>query len=180
MRDDVRNVVALDASDGDERQGDVGNHPIKIIEGYSGANVLFGLRRVNGADPDIVRTRKPPFRTARGGRSLCRHRQAGGPARRGQGGGARGEGMSELLHSPDAELAALKARVARLERLEEQVYFQERTLSALNEAITLQQRQLDDLQGRMEAVEEKFRELWELVGNEGGEATVPPHYMKLA
>ena len=44
--------------------------------------------------------------------------------------------MSELLHSPDAELAALKARVARLERLEEQVYFQERTLSALNEAIT--------------------------------------------
>ena len=87
--------------------------------------------------------------------------------------------MSELLHSPDAELAALKARVARLERLEEQVYFQERTLSALNEAITLQQRQLDDLQGRMEAVEEKFRELWELVGNEGGEATVPPHYMKL-
>ena len=42
--------------------------------------------------------------------------------------------MSELLHSPDAELAALKARVARLERLEEQVYFQERTLSALNEA----------------------------------------------
>ena len=69
---------------------------------------------------------------------------------------------------------------ARLERLEEQVYFQERTLSALNEAITLQQRQLDDLQGRMEAVEEKFRELWELVGNEGGEATVPPHYMKLA
>ena len=88
--------------------------------------------------------------------------------------------MSELLHSPDAELAALKARVARLERLEEQVYFQERTLSALNEAITLQQRQLDDLQGRMEAVEEKFRELWDLVGNEGGEATVPPHYMKLA
>ena len=30
--------------------------------------------------------------------------------------------MSELLHSPDAELAALKARVARLERLEEQGY----------------------------------------------------------
>ena len=86
--------------------------------------------------------------------------------------------MSELLHSPDAELAALKARVARLERLEEQVYFQERTLSALNEAITLQQRQLDDLQGRMEAVEEKFRELWELVGNEGGEATVPRIIMK--
>lgn len=62
MRDDVRNVVALDASDGDERQGDVGNDPIKIIEGYSGANVLFGLRRVNGADPDIVRTGRPRLR----------------------------------------------------------------------------------------------------------------------
>ena len=132
------------------------------------------------AGMELMKTGSRLSRTARGGRSLCRHRQAGGPARRGQGGGARGEGMSELLHSPDAELAALKARVARLERLEEQVYFQERTLSALNEAITLQQRQLDDLQGRMEAVEEKFRELWELVGNEGGEATVPPHYMKLA
>mgnify|MGYP001542265141 CR=1 FL=1 len=32
--------------------------------------------------------------------------------------------MSELLHSPDAELAALKARVARLERLEEQGYLE--------------------------------------------------------
>ena len=76
--------------------------------------------------------------------------------------------------------APVRAARRCVERLEEQVYFQERTLSALNEAITLQQRQLDDLQGRMEAVEEKFRELWELVGNEGGEATVPPHYMKLA
>lgn len=88
--------------------------------------------------------------------------------------------MSELLHSPDAELAALKARVARLERLEEQVYFQEQTISALNDVITLQQRQLDLLQGRTERIEEKFRELWELVGEEGGEATVPPHYMQLS
>ena len=54
MRDDVRNVVALDAPNGDERQGDVGGHPIKVVEGYRGAYVLFGLRRVNGADPDIV------------------------------------------------------------------------------------------------------------------------------
>ncbi|MFR3456994.1 MAG: SlyX family protein [Bilophila wadsworthia] len=88
--------------------------------------------------------------------------------------------MSELLHSPDAELAALKARVARLERLEEQVYFQERTLSALNEAITLQQRQLDDLQGRMEAVEEKFRELWELVATKAAKRPCPSHYMSSA
>lgn len=88
--------------------------------------------------------------------------------------------MSEFLQTHDAEIAALKIRIARLERLEEQVYFQEQTISALNDVITLQQRQLDSLQGRMERVEEKFRELWELVGEEGGESTVPPHYMQLS
>ncbi len=88
--------------------------------------------------------------------------------------------MSEFLHTDESEMAALKARIARLERLEEQVYFQEQTISALNDVITLQQRQLDLLQGRTERIEEKFRELWELVGEEGGEATVPPHYMQLS
>ena len=59
--------------------------------------------------------------------------------------------MSELLHpTPDEEIAALKARVARLERLEEQVYFQEQTLSALNDVITVQQKQLDHYQARLE------------------------------
>ena len=87
--------------------------------------------------------------------------------------------MSEFLHTQDAELAALKARISRLERLEEQVYFQDQTISSLNDVITLQQRQLDNLQDRLEAVEEKFRELWELVGDDGGEATVPPHYLQI-
>lgn len=82
--------------------------------------------------------------------------------------------------SPDEELSALKARVARLERLEEQVYFQERTLSALNDVIAMQQKQVDDSRARLETMEEKFRELWELIGEEGGEATVPPHYMRLS
>lgn len=89
--------------------------------------------------------------------------------------------MSELLHpAPDEELAALKARVNRLERLEEQVYFQEQTIAALNDVITLQQKQLDHHQARLDALEGKFRELWELLGQEGGEATVPPHYMQLS
>lgn len=89
--------------------------------------------------------------------------------------------MSELLHpTPDEELAALKARVNRLERLEEQVYFQEQTIAALNDVITLQQKQLDQHQSRLDALEGKFRELWELLGEEGGEATVPPHYMQLS
>ena len=43
--------------------------------------------------------------------------------------------MSELLRSPDAELAALEARIARLERLEEQVIFRSGRVSALNEAM---------------------------------------------
>ena len=80
----------------------------------------------------------------------------------------------------DEDLAALQARVARLERLEEQVYFQERTLSALNDVLTAQQEQLDDYQVRLEIMEQKFRELWELLGEEGGEATVPPHYLQLS
>lgn len=89
--------------------------------------------------------------------------------------------MSELLHpARDEELAALKARVNRLERLEEQVYFQEQTIAALNDVITLQQKQLDHHQARLDALEGKFRELWELLGQEGGEATVPPHYMQLS
>ena len=44
--------------------------------------------------------------------------------------------MSEFLKTHDAEIAALKIRIARLERLEEQVYFQEQTISALNDVIT--------------------------------------------
>ncbi len=88
--------------------------------------------------------------------------------------------MSEFLHTQDAEIAALKARLARVERLEEQVYFQDQTISELNEVITLQQRQIDNMQGRMEALEGKFRELWELMGEDGGVATVPPHYMQLS
>ena len=69
----------------------------------------------------------------------------------------RRQGMSERLHpTSDEEFAALKARVARLERLEEQVYFQEQTLSELNDVITLQQKQLDHYQARLETLEEKL------------------------
>lgn len=66
---------------------------------------------------------------------------------------------------------------ARLERLEEQVFFQEQTISALNEALTGQQRQLDMLEGRLARAEEKVRTLWEQLGEDGGVLTVPPHYL---
>lgn len=67
--------------------------------------------------------------------------------------------------------------LARLERLEEQVFFQEQTISALNEALTGQQRQLDLLEGRLARAEEKVRTLWEQLGEDGGVLTVPPHYL---
>ena len=65
----------------------------------------------------------------------------------------------------------------RLERLEEQIFFQEQTISALNEALTGQQRQLDLLEGRLARAEEKVRTLWEQLGEDGGVLTVPPHYL---
>ena len=43
----------------------------------------------------------------------------------------------------ETERAEVLARLDRLERLEEQVFFQEQTISALNDALTGQQRQLD-------------------------------------
>ena len=88
--------------------------------------------------------------------------------------------MSEALHHDDEALAALAARLERLERLEEQLFFQEQTANALNGVVTGQQKQIDQLEARLAVMETKFRELWELLGDEGGEATVPPHYMQLS
>ncbi|MFQ8734789.1 MAG: SlyX protein [Bilophila wadsworthia] len=68
--------------------------------------------------------------------------------------------MSELLHSPVPSYA-LKAVSPAWSGWRSRSIFRADAFR-LNEAITLQQRQLDDLQGRMEAVEEKFRELWGL------------------
>ncbi|MEG1610356.1 MAG: SlyX family protein [Bilophila sp.] len=76
----------------------------------------------------------------------------------------------------DAVTADILTRLARLERLEEQAFFQEKNLAALNDALTGQQRQLDLLELRIVRMEEKLLALWEQVGEEGGEATLPPHY----
>ena len=77
----------------------------------------------------------------------------------------------------EAERMEVLARLARLERLEEQVFFQAQPISALNEALTGQQRQLDLLEGRLARAEEKVRPLWEQLGEDGGVLTVPPHYL---
>lgn len=81
----------------------------------------------------------------------------------------------ETAQYPD--VADMLARLSRLERLEEQVFFQERSLNALHEALVLQQAQLDQLETRVERMEEKVRTLWEIVGEDGGETTLPPHYL---
>lgn len=81
----------------------------------------------------------------------------------------------ETAQYPD--VADMLARLSRLERLEEQVFFQERSLNALHEALVLQQAQLDQLENRVERMEEKVRTLWEIVGEDGGETTLPPHYL---
>ena len=77
----------------------------------------------------------------------------------------------------ETERAEVLARLDRLERLEEQVFFQEQTISALNDALTGQQRQLDMLEGRLTRAEEKVKTLWEQLGEDGGVLTVPPHYL---
>lgn len=67
----------------------------------------------------------------------------------------------------------------RLNRLEERVYFQERQLEALNEALVRQQSQLDETEKRLADACLMIRVLRELLGQqgEGPENALPPHYM---
>ncbi|MDE7064878.1 MAG: SlyX family protein [Desulfovibrionaceae bacterium] len=62
----------------------------------------------------------------------------------------------------------------RLSRLEENSFFQETAIEALNDALTRQQFQIDALEKRLAVSEERLRALQELL-DDGGEATVPPH-----
>lgn len=68
----------------------------------------------------------------------------------------------------------LSALDKRLSHLEENDFFQETTIASLNEALTRQQFQIDALEKRLAASEERLRELQELL-DDGGEADVPPH-----
>lgn len=66
----------------------------------------------------------------------------------------------------------------RLARLEETLYFHEQTIDNLNEALTSQQRQLDIVQKRLAASEERIKTLTIMLSDEGGEDTgPPPHYL---
>ena len=67
----------------------------------------------------------------------------------------------------------------KLVELETKFSYQEDLLSALNEVVIRQQRQLDELLRQMSAVKEKLQEAIERVPGEGGELDQnekPPHY----
>ena len=65
----------------------------------------------------------------------------------------------------------------RLARLEETLFFQERLLAALNEALAAQQGQMDTLRKTLQQAEEHIKELRFIMDAGGGESTVPPHYL---
>ncbi len=67
----------------------------------------------------------------------------------------------------------------KLVELETKFSYQEDLLSALNEVVIRQQRQLDELLRQMSAVKEQLQEAIERVPGEGGESDQnekPPHY----
>ena len=65
----------------------------------------------------------------------------------------------------------------RVNRLEEALFFQEETIRQLNDALTAQQIQMDLQQKQLAAAELRLKTLWRLLNDEGGELTVPPHYL---
>jgi len=67
----------------------------------------------------------------------------------------------------------------RLARLEEQGYFQEQAIAELNQALTRQQSQLDEMEKRLALAEARIAALLPLL-DEGGHSAPPPYYASLA
>lgn len=64
----------------------------------------------------------------------------------------------------------------RLERLENLVALQDRTIEKLSDTIYEQQQQLNDLHRLMERMAGKLRELDATMDSNGGPEAPPPHY----
>lgn len=65
----------------------------------------------------------------------------------------------------------------RIARLEETLFFQERLLQDLNEALTAQQLQLDQIQQDLSRAQTRIQELHQALDSGGGvDAGPPPHY----
>ncbi len=76
-----------------------------------------------------------------------------------------------------AAVAESNAGEKRMARLEETVFFQERLLQELNDALTAQQLQLDQLQQDLVRAQNRIQELHQSLDSGGGvDAGPPPHY----
>ncbi|UZP68903.1 SlyX family protein [Desulfovibrio mangrovi] len=70
----------------------------------------------------------------------------------------------------------MKTQEERIAHLEETVYFQDQTIRELNEALTAQQFQMDEMEKRLVAMQTKLRSLLPLVEEGGMDDGPPPHY----
>jgi len=70
----------------------------------------------------------------------------------------------------------MKETKERVAQLEEQIYFQEKTISELNEALTNQQFQIDEMEKKMEAIIIRLRQLSPVLDDGGVDDGPPPHY----
>lgn len=79
--------------------------------------------------------------------------------------------MSDHDHK---KLSHCDAVLERLSRLEETIYFQDKTIKELNEALTQQQFQLEGLEKKLDQAHEGLKDVQQML-DQGGESTVPPH-----
>ena len=70
----------------------------------------------------------------------------------------------------------MKTLEDRITKLEETIYFQDQTIRELNEALTAQQFQMDEMEKTMEAMRTKLRSLMPMLDNGGTDDGPPPHY----
>ncbi|WP_218310498.1 SlyX family protein [Alteromonas antoniana] len=71
---------------------------------------------------------------------------------------------------------ALKQAQQQIEELETKVAFQEHTIDSLNDALTAQQKQLDDLSFKMKHVIDRVKTMQTSNIAKQSEETPPPHY----
>ena len=70
----------------------------------------------------------------------------------------------------------MKTLEERIAQLEETIYFQDQTIRQLNEAITAQQFQMDEMEKMFIAMRAKLRTLAPLLDEGGTDDGPPPHY----
>ena len=64
----------------------------------------------------------------------------------------------------------------RIAELESQIAFQDNTIQELNDIVTRQQKQLDDLSAAVKLLLNQVKQLNDVVGAPEGEEPPPPHY----